>query len=156
MTRFILCLLTLATATLCHAEVTKLSTDDQKVLRDISRFQEIKAATNLPPTVFALCADGNGKLAERGQKWQVTDVVTDETLPWKRFIWAVTDGDYYVVHYERGGISHSHHIIIARLKTGESKARFVWHGVGEPLKDYSAFVEALPTNKLHDELDFTH
>ena len=139
--------------TLCFAGVTKLPADDQKVLRDISRFHQISAATNLPPIVFALCVDRNGRLADQGQRWEVTDAITDNTLPTKRFIWAVTDGDYYVVHYERGGRGHSFHVLVAKLKVGESKSSFSWRGVGRPLKDYKAFLAALASNKLDDTLD---
>jgi hypothetical protein len=139
------------------AEVTKLPEADQKVLRDVSRFHEIRGGTNLPPAIFALCADGNGRLAEPGQKWNGTDVIIDDTLPRKRFIWAVTDGDYYVVHYERGGMGHSFLFLVARLKAGESKPGFTWLGaVGYPkLKDYSAFLEGLRNGRVYDDFDWT-
>jgi hypothetical protein len=151
------CLLAImALQSFCRADVTKLPADDQKVLRDVSRFHEIHAVTNLPPTVFALCADGSGRLAEPEQKWEVTDVITDDTLPRKRLIWAVTDGDYYVVHYERGGYAHSFHVLVAKLKVGDRKPSFVWHGVGGQLKDSRAFLEAVASSKFDDRLDYAH
>lgn len=157
MTRLVICLLaSMAFQTICHADVTKLTADVQKSLRDVSRFHEIHAATNLPPAIFALCADYKGRLAEPGQKWEVTDVITDDKLPTKRLIWAVTDGDYYVVHYERGGIGHSFHFLVAGLKANESKSSFIWRGVGGQLKDYSAFLEALQRGKVDDSLDYAH
>jgi len=113
MTRFIHCLLAfMAVQIICHADVIKLSADDQKALSDVSRFHQIHTATSLPAAVFSLCADSSGKFAEPGQKWQVTDVITDDNLPWNRLIWAFTDGNYYVVHYERGGIAHSFHVLV--------------------------------------------
>ena len=149
-------LVVMALQSFCHADVTKLPAVNQKVLREISRFHELHAATNLPSSVFALCADGNGRLAEPGQMWQVTDFITDGKLPRKRLIWAVTDGDYYIVHYERGGYSHSFHILVAKLKAGESKPSFIWRGVGEKLKDYRAFLDAVVSNKLDDTRDYAH
>jgi hypothetical protein len=149
-------LLAVAIQGLCFAEVTKLPADDQKVLRDASLFREIHAATNLPSVVFALCADENGRLAELGQKWEVTDVITDHKLPRKRLIWAVTNGDYYVVHYERGGRACSFHVLVAKLKSGDSKPHFVWRGVGGPLKDFRAFLDALAGNKLDDSLAYAY
>ena len=146
----------MAVQSICFADVTKLPADDQKALHDVSRFHGIHAATNLPPAIFALCADSKGRLAEPGQKWEVTDVITDDKLPTKRLIWAVTDGDYYVVHYERGGYAHSFHFLVARLKAGDSKPSFVWRGVGGQLKDYSAFLEALQSGKIDDRLDYGH
>src|SRR5262245_44996569 len=127
MARLVLYLLvSMAFQTFCLADVTKLPADDQKLLRHASRFHDIHYATNLPPAIFALCADFKGRLAEPGQKWEITDVITDEKLPTKRLIWAVTDGDYYVVHYERGGYAHSFHLLVARLKAGASKPSFIW------------------------------
>jgi len=146
----------MAVHSICFAGVTKLPADDQKALRDVSRFHEIHAATNLPPTIFALCADYKGRLAEPGQKWRVTDVVTDGKLPTKRLIWAVTDGDYYVVHYEQSGYAYIFHFLVARFKAGDSKPSFVWQGIGGQLKDYSAFLEALQSGKLDGRLDNGH
>ena len=144
--------------TCCRAEVTRLPADDQKVLRDVSRFHEIHGATNLPPAIFALCADGNGRLAEPGKDWNPTDVIIDDTLPRKRFIWAVTDGNYYVVHYERGGVGYGANFLVARLKAGESKPSFIWLGFGirrQPLKNYPAFLKALRNGKVDDNFDWT-
>jgi hypothetical protein len=149
-------LLAVAIQGFCFADVTKLPSNDQKVLRDVSRFREIHVATNLPPSVFALCADSAGRLAEAGQKWEATDAIMDDKLPTKRLVWAVTDGNYYVVHYERGGRGHSFHVLVAKLKTGESKPSFIWRGVGGQLKDFRAFLEAVASNKLDDRADYAH
>lgn len=149
-------ILVVAMQTFCFADVTKLPDYVQKMLRDVSRFREIHAATNLPPEVFALCADSGGRLAEPGQKWEISDVITDETLPRKRLIWAVTDGDYYVVHYERGGYALSFHVLVAKLRNADSKPSFMWRGIGEQLKDYRAFLDAVANNKLDDTLDYAH
>ncbi len=92
-----------------YANVTKLTTADRKVLQDSSRFHEVHATGDLPPAVIALCAD-DGRIAEPSQKWQATDVIGDPTLPGKRSIWAAVGGEYYVVHYERGGVAHSFHV----------------------------------------------
>src|SRR6516162_677942 len=116
-------LLTLAIENVCLAEVTKLPAEDRKVLEDSSRFREIRATTNLPPAIVALCADFNGRLAEPGQKWEATDVISDRPLPRKRLIWAAVADEYYVVHYERGGIGHSFHFLVATLAKGEQKPK---------------------------------
>ncbi len=147
----------MAIQSICFADVTKLPAADQKALRDISRLQEIHSVTNLPPTIFALCADYNGRLAEPGHNWEATDNITDNKLPTKRLIWAVTDGDYYVVHYERGGRGHSFHVLVAKLKAGDKKPSFVWRGVGlERLKDFKAFLDAVTNNSLDDKLYYAH
>ena len=139
----------------CCADVTKLPADDRRALQDSSRFHEVHSTGDLPAAIVALCAD-DGRLAGPGQKWNATDAITDPTLPGKRLIWAAVDGEYYVVHYERGGIAHSFHILIARLTKNDAKPKVVWRGVGGPLKDYPAFLIALRNGKLDDRLDYAH
>jgi hypothetical protein len=149
-------LLVVAAQASCYADVTKLSAEHRKGLQDSKRFHEVRSTTNLPPAVVALCADENRRIAEPGQNWEPTDVIMDSKLPRKRLIWAATDGEYSVVHYERGGIDHSFHILIAKLKPSDANAKVVWRGVGRQLKDYKAFLAALEGNKLDDSLDYGH
>jgi len=132
--------------------VTKLSADDRKVLQYSSRFHEVHSTGDLPPAILALCGD---KLAEPGQNWNATDAITDPTLPAKRLIWAAIGGDYYVVHYERGGIAHTFHIV-AKLAKVEAKPKVVWRAVGGPFKNYTEFLDALRTGRLDDRIDYAH
>ena len=74
----------------------KFAAEDRKVLQDSSRFHEVHSTSDLPPVIVALWS--GGKLAEPGQNWNATDVITDPTLPGKRLIWAAVGGEYYVVH----------------------------------------------------------
>jgi hypothetical protein len=141
---------------LCFADATKLPAEDRKVLLDASRFHEVYSIKDLPPAVVALCADDKGRLAAPGQNWNATDAITDPTLPWKRLIWAAVGGEYYVVHYERGGIDHSFHILVAKLPRDEGKPKVIWSGVGGPLKDYAAFVDGLRNRKLDNRVNYPH
>jgi hypothetical protein len=146
-----------AIQSLCYADVTKLPAEDRKALLDASRFHEVRATTNLPSAILALCdGGGDGKLAEPGQNWNATCVITDPSLPGKRLIWAAVGGEYYVVHYERGGIAHTFHILVGKLGKNDAKPTLVWRAVGGPFKDYAAFLDALRTGKLHDSLDYAH
>jgi len=100
----------------CYADVTKLPAEDRKALSEASRFHELHSTSDLPPAILALCdGGGDGKLAEPGQNWNATDAITDPTLPGKRLIWAAVGGEYYVVHYERSGIAHTFHLLVAKL-----------------------------------------
>jgi len=109
---------------ICYADVTKLSSEDRKNLEKASQFHEIHSTTNLPSTILSLCdGGGDGKLAEPGQKWNATDAIIDPTLPGKRLIWAAVGGDYYVVHYERGGIAHTFHVLVAKLAKADAKPK---------------------------------
>jgi len=150
------CLLfALAIQSLCCADVTKLSSENRKMLQDSSRFHEAHSTGDLPAAIVVLCAD-DGTLAEPGQKWNATDAIVDPTLPGKRLIWAAVGGEYYVVHYERGGIAHTFHVLVARLAKNDAKPKVVWHAVGGPLKDYAAFLDGLRSGKLDDRLDYAH
>jgi len=147
-------LFAVAMQSLCCADVTKLPAEDRKVLQDSSRFHEVHSTRDLPPAIVALCVDDKGRLADPGQNWNATDAITDPTLPWKRLVWAAVRSDYYVVHYERGGIDHSFHILVYKLAKNDAKPKIIWRAVGSPLKDYAAFVSALRTGKLDDRLDY--
>ena len=156
MKRVSLCLLfAAAIQSLCYSDVTKLGAKDREALQDASRFHEIHSTSDLPPAVLALCdGGGDGKLAEPGGKWNATDAIIDPTLPGKRLIWAAVGGDYYVVHYERGGIAHTFHVLVAKLAKTDAKPKVVWRAVGGPFKDYAAFLNGLRTGKLDDRLDY--
>lgn len=149
---YLLC--AIGTGSLCCADVTKLSAANAKVLQDSSAFHEIYSASDLPPPIVALCAGDKNNLAEPGGKWNATDVITDPTLPAKRLIWAAIGGDYYVVHYERGGIAHTYHVLVAKLVKGETKSKIIWQAVGGPFKDYAGFLQALRSGKLNDQLNW--
>jgi len=148
-------LFALAIQSLSCADVTKLPAEDRRVLQDSWRFHEVHSTSNLPPAVVALCAE-DGRLAEPGQKWNATDVITDATLPGKRLIWAATGGDYYVVHYERGGLAHSYYILVAKLTNTPAKPKLVWSAMGGPFNNYAAFLDALRSGKLDDRLDYPY
>src|SRR5881296_2877826 len=87
-------LFTVAIQSLCYADITKLPAEDRKVLQDSSRFHEVHSTSDLPSAIIAFCVGENGRLAEPGQKWNATDVITDPTLPSKRLIWAAAGGKY--------------------------------------------------------------
>lgn len=140
-----------------YADVTKLPAEDRKALQESSRFHEVHSTSAVPSAILALCdSGGDGKLAEPGQSWNPTDVVIDPTLPGTRLIWAAVGDEYYLVHYERGGIAHTYHILVATLAKEDAKPKAVWRAVGGPFKDYTAFLEALLSGKLDDHLDYPH
>jgi hypothetical protein len=158
-------LLAVTIQSLCYADATKfttanpsdggLSAEDHKLLQDPARFHEVHSTRDLPSAVVTLCTE-DGKIADPGQKWNATCVITDLTLPGKRLIWAAVGGEYYVVHYERGGIAHSFHVLVAKLMKDDSKPKVIWRAAGKQLKDYAAFLDALRSAKLSDRLDYGH
>ena len=105
----------------------------------------------MPPAIITICAE-DGKLADPGQNWNATDSITDPSLPAKRLICGAVGGEYYVLHYERGGIAHTYHILVATLVNNDAKPKAVWRAVGGPFKNYVTFVDALRSGKLDDRL----
>ena len=159
---YLLC--AVSTYGLCRGDVTKfatanpsnggLSAEDRKILENVLRFHEAHSKGDLPGPIIALCASDKKNLAEPGGKWNATDSIIDPSLPGKRLIWAAIGGDYYVVHYERGGIAHTFHVLIARFKKNDTDAKLVWQAVGGPFEDYTAFINGLRTGKLDDRFDY--
>ena len=144
-------LLIFATHSVCWGDVAKLSTEDRKVLEDGWQFHAVYSTSDLPPAIVALVGE---KIAEPGGNWNATDAISDPTLPAKRLIWAATRGDYYVVHYERGGIAHTFHVFVAKMAKGEAKPKVLWNATGGPFEDYAAFVSGLRKGKLDDRMDW--
>jgi hypothetical protein len=138
----------------CYADVTHLSLDHRNLLEDSARFSESRTLMDLPHEVTVLIADDNGNIAEPGQEWRSTDVIGDPSIPSKRLIWTALWGEYYVIHYERGGRGHSYHIVVATFTQGQESAAPVWRAVGGPFEDYSVFLEALRNGGLDDNLKF--
>jgi hypothetical protein len=154
--RHSLCLLfAVAIQSFCCADVTKLPIEDRRMLQDLSRFHEVHSTHDLPSAIVKLCAE-DGHIADPGQNWNATCVIMDPAVPGKRLIWAAVGGDYYVVHYERGGIAHTFHILVAKLMKTDLKPKLVWSAGGASLKDYAAFLDALRSEKLDDRLDYAH
>lgn len=135
----------------CFAAISNLPSQHRQLLEDSSRFL---LTTKLPPSIVALCADGNGRLAQPSEKWEPTDFISDASIPKKRLIWVAKSENYYVVHYERGGRSHSFHILVATMENGEAKA--VWRAVGNPFQNYAEFVEGLHTGALDDDVRYAY
>ena len=80
----------------------------------------------------------------------IADVIYPN-LPFNRFIWAATNGEYYVVHYEHGGFLASTHVLIAVLKQDDASPKIIWRGTGPWLKNYEAFLTALQDNKIYED-----
>jgi hypothetical protein len=151
---FLVCIIVALTIqSVCHADVNKLSAEDRKAVQDLSRFHEVHSTHDLPSEIVNLCAQ-DGHIADPGQNWNPSCVIMDPTVPGKRLIWAAAGGEYYIVHYERGGIAHTYHILVAKLTKADAKPKVVWTAVGGPLKDYPTFLDALRSEKLDDRLDY--
>src|SRR5579871_3505410 len=136
-------IIAIAIANVAKADVTHLTDEQRKILMSSTNSHDVHSTTNLPPVVIALCDAGPNGLADPGKKWRATDVISDEKLPHKRLIWASVSGEFYVVHYERGGYTHSYHVFLARYNKDTDKATVLWRANGGPFKNSKVFLESL-------------
>jgi hypothetical protein len=137
-----------------NAAINHLSNSDRKLMLDEASFKPLKSKNDLPTSVVFLCADFKGRLADIGGRWEPSDYITDDKLPQKRLVWAAASGKYYVVHYERGGIGHSFHILLAKKDGNETVA--VWRAVGDKYSNIAAFIKSLKNGQMEDDPKYAH
>lgn len=103
-------------------------------LVDGKRFESIAAVSALPAPVRAelarLMKQETLSMADPGQPFQVTDVVSDRTLPGRRLILAGQAGDIVVVHYESGGFAHLYKLLVLRVADGTASVAATAHTKG--------------------------
>jgi len=95
-------------------------------------FTTVREIRNLPaPVVQAYTERGGARIvmANPGERFEVTDVITDSSVPRKRLIFAAVSQDKCIVSYEQGGRGHTFHIALFRLNS--NKAEPVWQGFCE-------------------------
>lgn len=129
----------LSVSFLCYAESPKVPEKYSTILRNEKDFRDVSSKKQLPDSIVKFCADHDGRLAEPGEKWQAGCIV-DET-PSSRLIWAVTNDEYFVVHYERGGYAHVYQVLVVRVKPN-AKVDVIWDSayVDGRIKNYASFL----------------
>jgi len=81
-------------------------------------------------TAFAmLTEEPEFALANPGEKYQSTDVMSRRKLPMRRMVIAGNCSGYWFIHYERGGIAHSYALVFFQPDSKREMA-FVWGGRG--------------------------
>lgn len=113
------------------AAVEHLPADLRAALEQAENFKPFSSVSAIPESVRASFAretrDKSFAMAEPGTKWQVTDVVLEEGLPWRRLQAGMASPTFLVLFYERGGIGHSYHVCVFRLSGGG--AQIAWHAI---------------------------
>ena|SRR5438876_2404348 len=129
-----LCLLfAVAIQSLCYADVTKLSSEDRRVLQDSSRFHEVHSTSDLPSAIIRFVSArmaGSQNQARTGMR-----LMSSRTQ--------IFQANVSFGQQQEASIT-------------SSITNAVWRAVGGPLKDYAAFVDALQSGKLDDRLDYAH
>ncbi len=124
----------------CFFGATVLAQQFHKHLSSVERehildgpFTVVAITEALPAKVKRAFAQITGEhsfaLANPGQKYQVTDVLSDPRLPSRRLVFAGTKGDEWFIHYERGGYAHGYFVIVFKVDS-QSIVQFLWGGAG--------------------------
>jgi hypothetical protein len=93
-------------------------------------FTITKDVNVLPSSVLETLTEQGGSrliMANPGEKFEATDNIIDSSLPQRRLIFAGVLSDRCFIHYERGGIAHSHIMTFFRL-TSASDMEPLWSG----------------------------
>jgi hypothetical protein len=98
-------------------------------------FTPVRSVDLVPPQVkaafAALTRESRFEMADKGQDFQLTDVISKRGLPRRRMILAGISDTTCFLHYEMGGRGHAYYLVV--FTTNSSGAMFVWGGsVPEP------------------------
>ncbi len=66
-------------------------------------------------------------MADAGGPFQATDVIVIRRLPGYRLIAAYGSDDYWIMHYEVGGVAHTYHVAVFAAQPQAAAAQFLWH-----------------------------
>jgi hypothetical protein len=152
-------LFALSLTTTVDACITKLSHADRIALEQQPTIKMLFSTGELPAAVISACAtvtaDHQFWLAKPGDRFQASDVVGGlGSLPRRRLIWIARLADYFVVHYEYGGIGLGYHVLVVHSDSRFHSANVVWSAVGPRLASYNDFIKAIGQNKLDDTLPY--
>jgi hypothetical protein len=68
----------------------------------------------------------NFSIANPGEEWQISDVIFDDTLPWRQLAYLGVGKNIILISYYHGGIGVSNNVIIVRHK--DKKILDFWSG----------------------------
>lgn len=93
-------------------------------------------------------------VANPGEEYQATDVMTRHKLPMRRLVIAGNCSGYWFVHYEHGGIGHGYALVFFRPDSKE-EMDFVWGGRGfDGSSSCAELRNAIAPNKFADDPPF--
>ena len=127
-----------------------LSLSDKRYL-ETGSFQEVHTIAAIPQSVKVLLAEieksKHFAMADPGQPFQATDVVTDPSLPWRRLIFAGLADKYCLVLYEYGGFAAGSAVLLFKLEG--SQAKLLWGAYTGNPKNMREFRHRLDTYPVY-------
>lgn len=133
------------------AKLSELPANILDSFQNSENYVKVTNVWSLPRPIFELCTGGEGMMANPGQSWEATDMVSDfsGSLPSRRLIWAanIAQGRFYIVHYEVGGFARYSNFILAELN-GDA-AKLLWYGYGGTVWNYDDYILELKGNEFN-------
>jgi hypothetical protein len=131
----------------------QLSAAEKEHILD-GQFKVVSTTAGMPANVkqafSEITREPSFALANPGQKYQVTDVVVDRNLPFRRLVFAGVNADKWFVHYERGGRGHGYYVLVFKVDP-HGDAHFVWGGSGpNGAKNLEQLRKMVATGQLSD------
>jgi hypothetical protein len=100
-------------------------------------YRIVRKVADLPVGIRKLYTAKGGSrvaMADPGERFEATDVITDPDLPRRRLIFAGVAQNRAFIHYEEGGIGHSYIVELFRLESADL-AVGLWRGFRGPSKN---------------------
>jgi hypothetical protein len=102
----------------------------------------------------ALAKQAKFEMANPGDDFQLTDVITQKGLPQRRLIFADISTDKCIVHYEKGGYAHVYYAVVFSIDAAQA-ARFVWGGaMWTAAKNLTQLRSAIKSGIIKDDLPY--
>jgi len=102
-----------------------------------AEYRIVQKVADLPAGIRKLYTVKGGSrvaIADPGERFEATDVITDPDLPRRRLIFAGVAQDRAFIHYEEGGIAHSYIVELFRLESPDLAVK-LWSGYRSPTKN---------------------
>lgn len=97
-----------------------------------------------------LSGESQFKMANPGEKYQATDFIYEEGLPWRRLMFSAVKNERCAVAYERGGFGVSTHSVVLDIST--NPATVIWIGPGLQMNDIDGLSERLDASEKSTHL----
>ena len=119
--------------------------------KDYSVYQRVSKIPKLVSDTLAVMFKSKYlEMADPGQPFQETDVLSGESLPERRLVFLATSKEYCVLHYEKGGFVH--HYVVLIFEFENENARLIYGGgLYRELPDLGAIKAALKSKTMITE-----
>ncbi len=155
----------IGTPAAAHPSISQANKENEIVLSPSERehvfdgeYKTVLNVDHLPQHVkivfAALARQAKFEMANPGDDFQLTDVITQKRLPQRRLIFAEISPHKCIVYYEKGGYAPVYYVAVFSVDAVEA-ARFVWGGaMWMPAKSLTQLRSAIKSGIIKDDLAY--